>query len=1036
MGLSPDVAPHGLSATALGLALVALGACQEPQITLPPSLSGPSGVAVSDGTNVCMDLVRLTEDGLAEPRVRACRVLENADTGEVVRERGAIGLIPNTQIDQLAVLALDRTFPVLVDIDLTTPGLTHIAVGDHPVAAATSPGGEVAYTANQIGRTISVVNLWAFAEVTERQGESILPNSIELDGAPISVATRRSNGDIVVGLTRPSAIFVRPGVTCAPPAAVAEGESIFPGDIVDATQGCEGIEVAEEEQVMLPLDGQLKDMVLTPDGDFVWAIYRDRNWASLIALDEQARGEDACIGGGVAPCEIKRVGLTYGCADGIDNDGDGFTDQQDPQCYGPLGAESPDGIGRLPTGACANGIDDDGDGLADRDDPDCLIPSQESEEAASDLDVVADCGDGGDNDNDGLIDALDPDCYGTKGRTEQSADIGGYLNIAIDERGLFVTITQSSDKQVLVIDAAARALIDAPRATATPDPFAEQLGVVVARTPTPAAIDGHIRRVVRPDPRPRFEDVHALIEYEIGAHVVADNGFVYYVDIANVYCEVWETRPGGLVTTEAFYSDPDALEGTQEAFCLRTPDIAQLSEQSRDVASCEEVVLCQECQTGSNPMDAGDDSSFEACGPCEGLDAATFEQTLEACQLRGRVAAAASGLARRSFNPTMTVFDGLTSASAGQAGRANCEQPASYIDALDAYIAANPGAINDISCGSPLIPQPIGLNIATQGPDAPESFSAVERLSIIERRELQLELDEEGSITPVTAINTHDYRVRDEAWNVVYEGVLPGASRNDGIVMEGAPGRLDIGPLDPCLSDVREGDWVVITSSPGTETGGVPQGCEAFAPEEAPDDFLAYRVTEVTGDELGIEVSGDDALIDELPTRECFPRGVSYEVRAAQSWIVYGESSGIASGKRLLDGVCVPANGAEFARASSRVQAGERFDGPLFSFDMHEGEVPAQRDLSYTITLQRNFSPASAPEADERNQNINVNTARPAALLYLNIFDYLTGEFEDRQEGDPLPRPVYRRFIMMPDPSDDRVTIKNLANQAELSFVR
>ena len=48
--------------------------------------------------------------------------------------------------------------------------------------------------------------------------------------------------------------------------------------------------------------------------------------------------------------------------------------------------------------ACGNGLDDDGDGLTDCDDPDCSVA------------CIEDCSDGIDNDLDGSIDCADEDC--------------------------------------------------------------------------------------------------------------------------------------------------------------------------------------------------------------------------------------------------------------------------------------------------------------------------------------------------------------------------------------------------------------------------------------------------------------------------------------------------------------------------------------------------------------------------------------------------------------------------------------------------
>jgi hypothetical protein len=53
---------------------------------------------------------------------------------------------------------------------------------------------------------------------------------------------------------------------------------------------------------------------------------------------------------------------------------------------------------RVTTEICDNGVDDDGDGLVDQNDPDCQAPAQEI------------CDNGVDDDGDGLVDGDDPDC--------------------------------------------------------------------------------------------------------------------------------------------------------------------------------------------------------------------------------------------------------------------------------------------------------------------------------------------------------------------------------------------------------------------------------------------------------------------------------------------------------------------------------------------------------------------------------------------------------------------------------------------------
>ena len=82
------------------------------------------------------------------------------------------------------------------------------------------------------------------------------------------------------------------------------------------------------------------------------------------------------------------------CADGVDNDGDGLADGDDPDC---TGGED-----------CANGLDDDGDGAID-----CQPGNEDSDcPCGEESDAQMNCADGVDNDGDGLADGDDPDCTG------------------------------------------------------------------------------------------------------------------------------------------------------------------------------------------------------------------------------------------------------------------------------------------------------------------------------------------------------------------------------------------------------------------------------------------------------------------------------------------------------------------------------------------------------------------------------------------------------------------------------------------------
>lgn len=96
------------------------------------------------------------------------------------------------------------------------------------------------------------------------------------------------------------------------------------------------------------------------------------------------------------------------CGNGIDDDGDGLADLDDPSC----GVES--WLSERGYGPCDDTADDDGDGLAAYpQDPGCedVFDPDETSSAYA-------CDDGADNDGDGLVDAGDPGCPFPQGAPE------------------------------------------------------------------------------------------------------------------------------------------------------------------------------------------------------------------------------------------------------------------------------------------------------------------------------------------------------------------------------------------------------------------------------------------------------------------------------------------------------------------------------------------------------------------------------------------------------------------------------------------
>ena len=132
------------------------------------------------------------------------------------------------------------------------------------------------------------------------------------------------------------------------------------------------------------------------------------------------------------------------CDDELDNDADGWTDLDDPDCDGTgYGTES--GIGES---ACNDGLDNDNDGLVDAFDAFCQFRgADEITEAPTNL--LSSCNDESDNDGDGYIDLLDPSCEKSNGATEN----GGFDTSFWNDPQCFNEIDDDGDGDIDGLDA-------------------------------------------------------------------------------------------------------------------------------------------------------------------------------------------------------------------------------------------------------------------------------------------------------------------------------------------------------------------------------------------------------------------------------------------------------------------------------------------------------------------------------------------------------------------------------------------------------
>ncbi|MCB9787309.1 MAG: hypothetical protein H6744_11540 [Deltaproteobacteria bacterium] len=154
---------------------------------------------------------------------------------------------------------------------------------------------------------------------------------------------------------------------------------------------------------------------------------------------------------------IAEAGIRPECSDTLDNDGDGLTDADDPDCYGETDITESGGVAARPDDAsgaalssgavpfCADGLDNDGDGLTDDEDPAC-----DGDDAGE---ARPQCADGLDNDGDGLTDTDDESCYGSADLHEsQLGPFGPYGAALVDagDIGRFVYVTDPQRVRVAV----------------------------------------------------------------------------------------------------------------------------------------------------------------------------------------------------------------------------------------------------------------------------------------------------------------------------------------------------------------------------------------------------------------------------------------------------------------------------------------------------------------------------------------------------------------------------------------------------------
>lgn len=150
-------------------------------------------------------------------------------------------------------------------------------------------------------------------------------------------------------------------------------------------------------------------------------VYMKNLFAGCIALTVVALSVTGCRLGSesdVIDLQTDSENTIVACSDGIDNDGNGLIDCDDPGCTETMGTADAPGPGMTVcaktennTYTCSDGIDNDGNGYVDCNDNSCKQLSVCCIKSGTEGTTIESCSDGIDNDCNRYVDCNDKACY-------------------------------------------------------------------------------------------------------------------------------------------------------------------------------------------------------------------------------------------------------------------------------------------------------------------------------------------------------------------------------------------------------------------------------------------------------------------------------------------------------------------------------------------------------------------------------------------------------------------------------------------------
>ncbi len=999
--------------TLTGAALLLLAGCTDPEPPPTQSLLGPSRIAFG---KVCLV-------GDAAPRRRlpaeACDDAEGAGQTRVLIERG---YVTNQLGDTVATINFNLEIPKLIDTRPDIPGVTHIPVGRRPSELVVSLDGNFVFTFNQVDQDISVI-----AEDLQREVARIPV------GAPVAgLFAARNSRDVAA-----EALWL----LLPDEARIVEVAWSFKcNGAAEYVEGCQPELTFETRTLYQFSPGSLpRHATLSATADSLLVTFGKRaSMAEVLMSTGRGGATDtrACLDGGQVPCVARRIGLTFGCSDGLDNDGDGRVDAADPQCLDPRSAESTGGIGRTRPGACDDGLDNDGDDRVDAADEGCAFAGDDSELGA--VRPVA-CSDGVDNDNDGLTDGDDLECaLGPWHRSEAAlpACSDGADN---DDDGL----TDGEDPQctsTLQDDEASRpgcndgqdndddGLIDlddldcasplgddeGPASAACNDGVDNDLdGAVDLDDPACAGLSGSSEAdAVRPCNDGVDNDGDGLTDYPAdpdcyGASGAGEASFAAFefgpiaVDPKGRFAYVIDRVEGQLLIVDLDRNallDPNDCDPA-DTDCRRRPFNDDLGV---PVGTLPRSIAARrlEISNRDSPSAPGSDlpgrfkiiteQAFAVVATARGsaffVNAAQVIRTFDNGQLIEEV-----------VDPIARLADGQPTAAS--ASTVLCDQDLAR-ELLGANATCDDPALPRLAPPDTLCDPAQDANCECQTEDGQEiCLLTAPIVQMVSRAQQVFDFSEAEpfDVVQTTEGFSDDFFAVDDNWSVTFEGLLTSSASL--IVDEGSPGVLRATSGDFCAADLRPGDLLTVTSSI-TPVPGIEPDCADFA-----DRDLSWRVDRVNAGQLTISPVDadlaallrrpDDALplVEVLPRRACFAAGLRVEVRPVQQWIISGERTGVLSNQISLGGVCAPR--FDTFDLNSRINTGETFSNPFFSFQLVGGTNPVPRGFSLNFSTARRFGASQLSAIGPSPDDMGIfETRRRVALPILDTGSDLIRVFD------------------------------------------